>query len=353
MRFFPGPPDREMRPDWPDVPADIVSQLQSMLGQKIMRADIAWGGYSPSANFVVTLDSGGKVFLKGAHPQQNAHATQMLRQEIEAYKTLPGIDDFSPAYLGCVWDGLEDGWMLAGFEYIDAVPVLPWTVEKITAVFELLCRLHFCDKGRIPRSLLPAHAKNYVEKFLRPEGGWLRLERDPGVVNKALTLFEDEGAGRSWLLSVLPRFCERQCRAAETGGPLGIIHQDLRSDNILFDGRGRAYVIDWPNVCYGPVVLDVVYFISTISAESTFDAETLLHIYNRKAVTKIDRECLSIALASLSGHLIDNAYRAVPAKLPRLRHLQKTTLWSALQWSAVLMNIPRPPRFKGLRAEIS
>jgi len=345
---FPEPIARETRPDWKDVPAGIVAQLQNLLGQKILEADIAWGGYSPSACFLATLESRKKGFIKGTHPQQDAHGTRMLRQEVEFYQTLPDIGAFSPGYLGVVGDGREDGWMLAVFDGIDTAPTLPWTMQKITAVFGLLHRLHFRDQKNIPSALPPAHEKNYVEKYLRPAGGWLRLAQDPGVADKALALFEDKDAGRRWLLSALPRFCEWQCKTAAMGGPLGIIHQDLRSDNILFDMSGRVYFIDWPNACYGPVALDIVYFLSTVSAESAFGAEELLRLYHRGAGAQLDRECLSIALASLSGHLIDNAYRAVPAKLPRLRWFQKKTLWSALHWSAALMGVPHPPRFKAV-----
>jgi serine/threonine protein kinase len=348
--LFQEPAGREARPDWSDVPADIVSQIQNLLKQRILHAETAWGGYSPSACFAATLDSQKRVFIKGAHPGQDTHGTRMLRQEIEAYETLPALKSLSPAYLGYVSDGREDGWMLAVLDYIDTAPTLPWTREKITIVFELLSRLYSWDEGCIPRSLPQAREKNYVEKYLRPEGGWLRIRDDRRVAGKFLTLFEDENAGKAWLSSALPGLCENQAKAPLTGGPVGIIHQDLRSDNILFDKAARVYLIDWTNVCRGPVVMDIACFLSSVSAESPFDGETLLDLYTGISGVKISRDDLAIALASASGHMADNAYRAVPAKLPRLRWIQKSVLWSMLQWAVVVMDIPPPPRFKGLRA---
>ncbi|MCE9507298.1 MAG: aminoglycoside phosphotransferase family protein [Alphaproteobacteria bacterium] len=345
--LFQEPIGREARPAWAEVPPALVAQLQELLKQKIIHADIAWGGYSPSATFVATLASWEKAFIKGTHPGQDTHGTQMLRQEIEAYQTLPDIQSFSPAYLGCVSDGREEGWMLAAFDSIDTLPTLPWTEEKITTVFRLLSRLHFCDKKNIPPALPPARDKNYIEKFLRPEGGWLRFRDERQTADKFLALFEDQDAGRDWLSSALPRLCEKQAKAHMTGGAVGMLHQDLRSDNILFDREDRAYLVDWVNACQGPVVMDLAQFLPAVSAESAFECGALLGLYEKISGVKIDRESLVIALASASGHMADNAYRAVPAKLPRLRWMQKSVLWAMLQWAVVLMDIPPPPRFTG------
>lgn len=345
MIFFE-PSEREARPAWSDVPAAIVGQLEALLLEKIISAEIVWGGYSPSAVFAATLESGRKVFIKGTHPGQDAHGTQMLRQEIEAYRVIPGLAAHAPAFIGMVSDGLEDGWMLAVFEYIDKAPTLPWTIEKLEKIFTLLRVFHFCEDGRMPTALPWAHEKNYVEKYLRPQSGWFRIRDNPEITAKFLTLFEDAEAGELWLSVALSKLCAQQEKVMEMKSPVGIIHQDLRSDNILFDPKGRVYLVDWPNACRGPVVMDIVYFLSTISAESGFDAEILLGLYEKTTGIKLDRTALATALASSSGHVADSAYRAVPLKLPRLRWIQKVTLWSMLQWGVVLLNIPQPPRFK-------
>jgi Ser/Thr protein kinase RdoA (MazF antagonist) len=344
--LFQEPAGREARPGWEAVPADIVSKIEKLLRQKILHAEIVWGGYSPSACFAAVLESQKRVFIKGAHPGQDSHSTRQLRQEIDVYEKLPGIETFSPAYLGCVGDGREDGWMLAVFDHVDTVPTLPWTLEKIKTVFELLARLH---AGHAP-ALPPAHEKNYVEKYLRPEGGWFRIRDDRAVAGKFITLFEEEKQARDWLAAALQKLCALQGSAAAIGGPVGILHQDLRSDNILFDKTGRAYLVDWPNACTGPVVLDIACLLSSINAEDPPAGKGLLDLYTAISGLKIERENLAVALASLSGHLADNAYRAAPLKLPRLRWLQKNLLWAMLQWLATLTDIPPPPRFRGLLA---
>ena len=72
-----------------------------------------------------------------------------------------------------------------------------------------------------------------------------------------------------------------------------------------------------------PPTLAIVYFFSAVSSESAFDAETLLGFYKKISGIAIEKEPLAAALASISGHMANNACRTAPAKLPRLRWLQK------------------------------
>lgn len=337
----PEPDKREPRPDWRQVPPDIVAQLEMLLKEKIISGDIAWGGYSPSAAYAVRLASGRKMFIKGTHPGQDTHGTQQLRQEMEAYAALADMTDFAPVCHGMVSDGSEDGWMLAAFDYIDVVPTLPWTEEKIDRLFTLLARLH----AHATTSLPAARDKNYIEKFLKPEGGWLRIRDEKKTAERFLTVFENETDARAWLPSSLPALCALQEKAPQLSGG-GVLHQDLRSDNILFGTSGRCFLIDWPNACNGPAVLDLAGLLPLMSVESDIDAEELLRRYERKSAQKTDRESLAIALAALSGHMADNAYRAVPEKLPRLRWMQKMTLEGMLRWAVILAKIPPAPRLK-------
>lgn len=347
--LFPEPAQREARPSWDEVPSSIVNELEALLGARILGADIAYGGYSPAADFVARLASGKKVFIKGTHPQQDAHGAQMLRQEVEACR-LPLLSGVTPACLGYAGDpGPDDnGWMLAAFDYIDSVHALPWTREKLLQVFTQLGKIH---GHTAPLPPLPAAAqKNYVEKFVKPEGGWLRFAAEPKTAAKVVTLFEDQTAGDAWLKSVLPRFCAIQKNIAALGGPVGVLHQDLRSDNILFGRDGRAWLVDWPNACHGPVALDLAFFLPSVTAEGGGAPRELIDLYKSATGINVSDHDIVQALVSHAGHMADNAYRAVPAKLPRLRWMQKNILWAMLAWLSALDDTPAPPRFAGMEA---
>ncbi len=343
--LFPEPAAREARPSWNEVPPALVAEIETLLGEKILGAEIAYGGYSPAADFIVRL-ARKKVFIKGTHPQQDAHGAEMLRQEVAAYQALPVLRDLSPAYLGTAGDPgpADNGWLLAAFDYIDAAPTLPWTQEKLAAAFRLLGRIHNHAKTGLP----DARAKNYVEKFLKPEGGWLRFAAEPQTAAKFLTLFEDADAGRAWLAAALPLLCGLQENIGALGGPAGVLHQDLRSDNILFGLDGRAWLVDWPNACYGPVALDLAFFLPSVTAEGGGDIRALSALYRDVTGIEVSRQDMTWALASYAGHMADNAYRAVPARLPRLRWMQKSILWAMLEGLTALADIPPPPRFKGM-----
>jgi Phosphotransferase enzyme family len=48
--------------------------------------------------------------------------------------------------------------------------------------------------------------------------------------------------------------------AARRPGPIGLVHGDLRADNLLFAGSGCT-IVDWQTVAWGPVLRDVSYLL--------------------------------------------------------------------------------------------
>lgn len=345
--YFDEPSGREARPAWADVPAGIVSGIETLVKSRIIAAETLWGGFGPSAVFSATLASGKKIFIKGTHPGQDAHGAAMLRQETEAHRLIPCLKNIAPQILGVVEDGDEDGWMLGVFEHIDTLPVLPWTREKLEKVFLLLKPLHSCDVKELAAGFPQARTKNFTENFFKADRGWALLSRKPKKMERFLTLFENYGDGRAWFAQILPVFVA----AAERGFSRreGILHTDLRSDNILFSEAGRALIADWPDFCFGPVTLDMTYFISCVAGESPFSPEELKNTYEEATGIALGKNDLLAALSVLSGYFADQACRAVPAKLPRLRWIQKNVLWSMLLWAASLSGTPLPPPFSGLR----
>ena len=112
------------------------------------------------------------------------------------------------------------------------------------------------------------------------------------------------------------------------------------------DKDGRVYFIDWPDACVGPAVLDIAFFLSSVSAESGFSTGTLLGVYVEKAGRQVEKKNLGAALAVISGYLADNAGRTVPQKLPRLRWVQKSVLHAALLWLESLEVVEKMPEFR-------
>jgi aminoglycoside phosphotransferase (APT) family kinase protein len=118
-----------------------------------------------------------------------------------------------------------------------------------------------------------------MKDFISGKGGWHRIFNEERPRKNFLSLFKDQEMALDWLSSSLPALIAATEDAQNLGGVTGIIHGDLRSDNILFDQNGRVFLIDWTNACIGPVILDLAFFISGLAAESSIPAQKLLEIY--------------------------------------------------------------------------
>lgn len=332
---LPEPPKKEARPEWEALPPEVLSEIEKITG-KIATAEIAWGGYSPSACFRATAEDGGKYFIKGSHPGQTAHGAKALRQEIHAYKTLNFLQQLAPRFHGSVSVGDEDDWRLGIWDMVDGKTALPWTKKKTEAVVDLLWQLHSSVTRADVADLPDGRESNHVSDFFLGERLWKRFERedDSNRQQHFAGLFEDAGAAHRWLEKHLPELVRLQSRMYEMAGPEGVVHFDLRSDNILFNAEGRAVIVDWTDTCWGQVLLDIVLFAQCVAAESGIAPQTIIQHYETVSGHRYPREDVLSVVATVTGYFADNAWRAVPQELPRLRWVQSICLQAGLSWLA-------------------
>lgn len=341
--FFTEPDAREDRPQWIDVPQDIIHKIENLIGEKITHGQTAWGGYSPSACFVVTGNSQKKYFLKGSWPHQTTHGAQTLRQEIDVYKALPILSDIGAPYIGYVGEEDEDGWHLAVFDYIEHIKKTDLSQQQAEHIIDRLC--FFYRHTEDQKNVVPdARSLNFVKDHFDPQGRWQRLAIEQKTQNKFLTLFKDKEAAESWAQKNIPVLVKWQNQVSGIGGYSAVTHNDLRCDNILlaFD---TVHFVDWPNAAFGPVVFDLVTLFSDMASQSDLNPQDLLNLFEQKSGQKIKKQDLILALVSLSGYFADMAYRSVPARLPRLRWMQKRLLAAQLYWLADLDVVAPPPDF--------
>lgn len=343
---LPEPPQKEARPAWTDLPPGVIAEIEKITG-KTVSAEIAWGGYSPSACFRVSVATGAKYFVKGSHPAQTAHGAKALRQEIHAYQSLAFLKELAPRFHGSISVGDEDDWHLGIWDMVDGNTALPWTEAKAGAVIDLLWRLHQVPRAEVPE-LPDARESNHVSDFFLGERLWKRFERedDSNRQQHFAELFEDAGAARQWLDDTLPQLVRLQNRMAKMDGPEGVVHFDLRSDNILFDAAGRAVIVDWTDTCWGQVLVDVALLAQCIAAESNIPPQKIMRLYSDISGRRYKEEDILSVVATVTGYFADNAWRAVPAELPRLRWVQKICLHAGLSWLAAEGVAPLPGIFK-------
>lgn len=330
----PAPDGMADRPSWDEVPAAVQKQIEAIIGVRVAAAEIARGGYGPSAAFLLTATDGRGFFVKGSHPRQEAHGFRMLEQEMAAYTDSPTLAGLAPRLLGCARFGGEDDWHLAVFERVpDARGPLPWNDQRLDGVFHLLKILHTAGPE------LPAMTQvSLMRDFISGQTGWQRAAHEKKVRDNFLSVFRERGAAQDWLDRALPRMQTLSAQAPEIGGPFGLLHGDLRSDNILIGQDERYYLIDAPNACYGPVIFDLAFFLSGVSAECGRSGQDLLATYGRVTGLSFHAEDVKKALASVLGYYAINAGRLVPPRLPQLRWVQKQHLWGGLCWMAELLD---------------
>lgn len=341
-RFYfpvPAPDGMADRPLWDEVPAGVQKQIEDIIGACVTVAEIARGGYGPSAAFLLTTTDGREFFVKGSHPRQEAHGFKMLEQETAAYAGSPTLASLAPRLLGRARLGGEDDWHLAVFERVSgAKGPLPWDDQRLEGVFHLLKTLHTAGPE------LPAMAQvSLMRDFISGQTGWQRVAHEQKVRDNFLSVFRERDAAQDWLDRVLPDMQALASQAPEISGPLGLLHGDLRSDNILIGRGGRFYLIDAPNACFGPVIFDLAFFLSGVSAESGRSAQDLLRAYGGVTGLSFHAGDVKKALASVLGYYAVNAGRLVPPRLPQLRWVQKQHLWGGLCWMAELLEDNFPP----------
>lgn len=326
------PEAREKKPEFSDLPPTIFRQLEKLCGDKIASSGTAFGGLSASAGFIMTLASGRKVFAKGTHPAETAHGSANLAQEISAYQIVEALRDASPPYIGVVSDGEEDGWMLGVWECIDHDPAL-------VSLPRLMQLLKDWQASKGAQEVLPSVREQvYINQFFSVEKKWQRLKNDTAIRKKFLTLFENPAAAEAWFEKSIDALAEWQIRASRLGAPEGLVHGDLRLDNFIFTGD-RAYAVDWPNACFGPLVFDQMFLFSNLEAEGFGKTEELTEQFG----SYISDDAVAM-LASLSGYFADQAYREVPERMPRLRWMQKSMLLAQLKCLSRLGIIESIPR---------
>jgi len=326
--FFKEPGGLEAKPDFSVVPPDFCRKIEDLLQSPISSALTARGGYSPAAGFILTLKNGRRIFAKGSHPGDVSHGTMNLRQEIAVYQNIPLLQDISPRYLGMAEDGDEDGWMLGFWQAVEN------RKQALAAdMIELLPRF---EKVRELPALGTAADHNYMRHFVTDEKKWQRVAEDEKIRRGLQPLFQDAG----WLDKNLPKLISLQARVPDVRKESCLVHGDLRTDNFI---RGdRTYVIDWANACRGPLGLDAAFLFAHLEGMGQCRFEEAAETY-RTAGGRASEETLLVFMASLSGYFAEQAWRAVPAGLPRLRWMQKTMLAGALSILGRLGTLDSPP----------
>lgn len=324
---------REHKPSWSDVPRELVAQLGDLLPARIAGTEIAWGGFTPSATFLIRTEDGRKFFCKGTHPGLTEEGKKAFLRERVVYEALPELSAFGPAFHGAVGDA---DWQLLVLDFVErGHDVPPWTEDTFRSAISMLARFH---------NSMPSRARAILEDAdISSLSGWRRIAESEEDRKGLLALFADQTAAVRWIDRNIGDFVALEEQAMQLDGPRSWIHLDVRSDNLIFRSDGEAVLVDWPFLSYGPELLDVVFFLPSVAGEGGPAPHEGLALYERASETRFDDHQVRMAIATVAGFFAFRAGQPPIPGLPRVRWVQALQLFPCLDWISRLMNLEPPP----------
>lgn len=326
-------PPREDKPRWSAVPAIVRRKVESLLGAPVARAFRAFGGYGPSATFVLTLEDGRRVFFKGVYPLPEGSAVRWsLDVEERVYRGLgDAINPWAPRYLGSV---REAGWHAMLLEAVTGRRFPPWTERTTARAARSYGRFHASTLGRTLPRWLPRDEHVEFADF------WRGIAADRKAFDRLVgSAGERRRHAESWLTAHLDELAAAASTLATIASPFALLHLDTRSDNVRLD-RDLLRMFDWPFAAAGPAEIDLAAFAQSIESEGGPAAERVVGWYATEAPVRA--AALSASIAGIAGYFADHAPRLDPPGLPRLRSVQRRQLKASLAWAARELSLPRP-----------
>jgi hypothetical protein len=300
-----------VRPDWEDLPTAVRAAIATRLGAPVASATSAGGGFTRAFAAVLTTTAGQSAFVK-AVPLEDPTA-QGYAREAAITAALP---DRVPAPRPR-WTLTEAGYFVLCLDAVAGrVPRLPWSPGDLRAAL---------GAWSAASTALAA-----------PSGELLAigLPRLPDLVRDELSWWSEIAAGREpmpavphWVPGHLAELAalEQALPGHATGD--GMLHGDLRVDNVLIGADGAAWLCDWTWPCLGAPWFDTVTLLVTAYA-SGLDADALLEPWGAPA------DGVDGALAALGGYWLVRAAGGPSSASPHSRQHQRFSGTQALAWLA-------------------
>ncbi|WP_406041854.1 aminoglycoside phosphotransferase family protein [Micromonospora sp. NBC_00898] len=308
-----------VRPDWAALPAGLRDAVAARLGGPPVAVRVAGAGFTRGFAAVLATADGTRAFLKAASLTEQRHLVDWYGHEAAVLARLPaGLPVPRPR-----WALAEAGWYALCLDAVDgAPPRLPWDPTELAAT-------------------LAAYAD--VAAALAdppPELVGLGLPRLADLARDDILWWGEVAAGREptpelppWARARLPELVALESRlpAYADAAATGLIHCDLRVDNVLIDTAGRAWICDWNWLCHGPAWFDLAGLLITGYA-SGLDADAAFATHPAAAGAPPD--ALDVTLAALSGYFLTSAAASPSSASPHIRAHQRWSGEQALGWLA-------------------
>lgn len=315
-----------VRPDWADLPADLRAAISARLGARVSGATTAGGGFTNGYAAVLDTVAGDRVFVKAASLADQPHLSGWYARETAIIAVLPPhLPVARPR-----WTLTAAGHFVICLDAIDGrMPMLPWQPAELTATLGGYARV--AEVLREPPAELVALGLPRLADLARDDLSWWREVvdgREPVPAGMPDQL-RDRLPELAALEGLLPGYAEST----------GLIHCDLRVDNVLVDRAGAAWICDWNWLCFGPAWFDLAGLLITAYA-SGLDVDRLFAAH--PAAYRVPADGLDAALAALAGYSLVQATAGPANDSPHLAAHQRWSGETALAWLADRRGWHRP-----------
>ncbi len=298
------------RIQWTDVPAYVRADLERALGSPVVDAVNQRGGYGPSLAARCGLADGRRAFIKAVSPAQNPDSPRMMRREGRVAAALPD-DAPAPALLHVYDDG---EWIALAFAEVDGrLPHTPWEVDELDRVLDATVALGALS----PREPVHTLAEQYGAMF----SGWRMLATEAR-----------DAPMDDWCRARLDELARVEARWEDATRGDGLIHGDVRSDNVLL-ADDRVVFVDWTSTCTGAPWFEVVAMLPSIELEGGGEPDAVL----ARLGLEIPHDRLVPLVVALAGYFANVVRLPDPPGLPTVRAFQRaqgavTNAWLRRLW---------------------
>ena len=301
---------------WDAVDEDVRRRVDAALGHPVVSAVDLDGGFSPGAVARLGLADGSTVFAKAVSPAQNPESPGLARHEARVAAGLPAGFP-APRLLHALDDGR---WVVLLYEFVPAGnPTLPWEPAQLDRVVAAIAELPVWTAPS-PVGGLPA-----VIDLLATDFGRWALMADRGIPPSPPGMDAIEPA----LGDQLDRLAaiEAGWRAAAAGE--GLVHLDLRSDNLLIDRSDRVWFVDWAHGAVGAPWIDLALLLPSVAMEGGPSPE---EVWAGSPYASVDEAAVTAVVAAVAGFFTYGARLPPPPGLPTLRAFQEAQAVHARRW---------------------
>lgn len=306
--MLPGSP----RISWWDVPDEVRAAVDDALGDRVVHATTADGGFSPGAAAIVETERGQRAFVKSVGVELNAGSVELHRREAATMRVLPA--GLPAPDLRFVHD--TGTWMTLVFDVVDGCPPQqPWVARELDLVLGAVDRVAATPA---PRGLVPFEVLH--ESLFT---GWRDLANGDGI--------DEVDAIDAWSRANVERLAEMETswQAAARGD--AVVHSDVRADNALV-ARDGVVLVDWAHASRGAAWIDLLLMAPAVEV---FGGPSSGELWSSRSIGRAgdrDAEAVTTMIAALAGFFLQRSTQPAPPGLPTIRAFQRAQALPALRW---------------------